>query len=244
MRFTHAAVVQTVAAIQHFLDQNAASLGNVPSSNARARLDDVARKLEEHGRKQVEVELTGTLATQTRLQARDTLIREHMQPIADIARAEAHREPELALITMPRLNVNDQVLIQNARAMAEAASLNKDIFVTGGLALDFLSQMDEAITALVNAREVQKRSIVERVAATRGLEVEGRTALKRIRVLNNFVRPHTKGDEPLARAWKNARKVARKPVGTQVSVGGQAGATNASATTTPAATTPPTGSAA
>lgn len=216
MRYTQSNIRSAIRAIQQFVAENAAALGDIPTGQARARVAETGQRLDEHAETQAERNYATRMATRRRVELRASLIRDHMQPIAYIARLVSSQVPELAALTMPRRHSTDDALVVRARAMADAASGHADQFCAGGLHTDFVAQLEAAADALIAAVTERRLHRASRVAATQGLQEESRIALARMKILNTFIRRQVRNDEALAAKWDTARRVLKKTGGVRV----------------------------
>jgi hypothetical protein len=111
---------------------------------------------------------------------------------------------------MPRLNVNDQALIQKARAMASAAAAHDPAFSDGLASATYAADLEAAADGLVAALNDRVAAVASRQKATAGLDTDTRTARKRLRVIDRLVTAVIKKDPALVAEWNAAKRVAKK----------------------------------
>ena len=210
MQYAQGSIVTTLQAVQGFLTAHADRLGSVATSGAAKKIDEITASLDAHGRDQEDRALTARMATVKRVTARHVLITEHMQPITNVAAAELTNYGELTALHMPRLNVNDQALIQKARAMAAAASAHEPAFSQGLASANYAADLESAADSLVAAMKERTQAVTSRQKATAGLAADTRTARKRLRVIDRLVTAVIKKDPALLAEWNGAKQVAKK----------------------------------
>ena len=88
MQTTQGSTLQSLRNVQAFLDANADKLAGVVKTGARKQLDDAVAELSSHASEQEGSNLASQSATRRQRSLRAALIRDHMEPIARIARAE------------------------------------------------------------------------------------------------------------------------------------------------------------
>jgi len=141
---------------------------------------------------------------------RVALWRNHMQPIARVAREIFGRSGMDAALKLPRLSVAHEVVVTAAGAMAESAQKSEAAFVEHGLSLDFVAELKAAaqeLNASLGARDATQRRRTTATAAVKDQLKRGRRA---VRLLNAILSPRLAGDPELLAAWNNVRKI--KPV--------------------------------
>lgn len=210
MQYAQGSIVVTLQAVQGFLTKRADQLGAVAGSGASKKIDEITTSLDAHGREQADRTLAARMATVTRVTARQALVAEHMQPIANVAAAELKNYGELTALHMPRLNINDQALIQKARAMASAASTWEAVFSQGLLSANYAADLETAADRLTAALQERVEAVASRRKATAGLDVDTRTARKRLRVIDRLVMAVIRKDPALVAEWNSAKQVAKK----------------------------------
>ena len=210
MRYDQGSIVATLNAVQAFLRKYADRLGSLATSGASKKIDESLTSLDAQGREQEDRGLAGRMATLTRVAARQALIAEHMQPIANVAAAELTNYRELTALHMPRLNVNDQALIQKARAMASAATAHEPVFSQGLGSAEYVANLETAADTLVTALQDRIAAVGSRQKATAGLAVDTRAARKRLRVIDRLVMAAIKKDPALVTEWNSAKQIVKK----------------------------------
>ena len=244
MKSREEAVLETLQAMQRFLDDNTALLGAVNSSGARKTLDDIATQLATHAVDQVGGHRTSQAETAKQRQLRLALRSDQMRPIAEIARQKLREQPEFTKLSLPPIQFKGARLIVAARDMANAAEKYTDVFTQAGLATDFVAQFRAATDQLAQSLGERQASQGQRAGATTGLQAQTTQARKAIRVIDSLVRPKLGTNEQLLREWGVASHIrrVRKPV-SKTSTGQTAAATTPTATPStavPATTPPPT----
>lgn len=144
MRKTQGKLLQSLLAVQAFLQQHADQLGDVATTVARQELEQAVTGLSAHAAGQKESLLTSHAATRQRLSARAALLQEHMAAIARIAAAEIPPVVGIEKLRFPTKRLATEQLVAYARGMGNAARPYTGVFVAAGLPLDFLAQLNKA----------------------------------------------------------------------------------------------------
>jgi hypothetical protein len=196
--------------VQAFLDRNADAFAGVVKTGARKRLDGAIGALKTHMMEQTGHTLAMQATTQTLHELRTVLLRDHMAPIARIARADLPRTPELAALRMPRGRPSTMRLAAAAKGMAKEAAAHAHIFVAAALPANFVEQLHATTDALVAlAKEgTESRGLVK--AATTGLTAKLSAGRKIVHVLDALVKKALKRDNPeLLANWNVVKRVRR-----------------------------------
>jgi hypothetical protein len=180
---------------------------NTSPSFARnvTELDEVLQEMSQLTQEQDAARRFGRGDTERQRALRETLWNEHMLPVAGMAR-EAFGIPGVASeLRMPAKSADNDRLLAVARAMADAAEKQKEIFTNLGLREDFVERLRESAQALADAlvaRVENHRRLVESTKQLHKLAVRGRRA---IRVINLVIKPQLSGNEKLLAAWESAK---------------------------------------
>ena len=209
MQITQASVLRSLRAIQAFLDGNAASLGAIAQSGTRKRLDEIIAELSGHVSEQGRSVLASQGATRKQRELRETLLRDHMAPVARIAVADLPKTAELEPFRMPDGRPKAERLVQLAHAMADQAASHENVFVTAGLPVDFAAQLHGAADNLLASVNDRIESRGKHGGATDGLKTKITAARKVVRVLDSFVKSALKKDAALLGTWKRIKRVER-----------------------------------
>lgn len=205
-------VMESLRAVQDFLDTNADRLGNIGTSGARLRLDETIALLSTHIADQSGEHLTAMGLTRQQFARRKTLLRDHMAPVARIARAELPVTPELAPLRMPRGSPGVQRLDALARGMAQAAEPFADVFIAFGRAPDFVARLNAAAERMLDAGSERRLARASGAGATVGLKQFLTRGRKIVHVLDALVTTQLQGDEPLLAHWNSIKRVKRVAV--------------------------------
>ena len=211
MQITQGNNLQSLRGVQAFLDAHSDTLASVANSGARKKLDLQVEALSAHVLAQSGSDLAAQGATQKQYALRQTLIRNHMAPIARIAAADLPETPELVPLRMPKGNVSTEKLYAAAKGMADTAEKHAAVFTDAGLAADFLVKLRTAADAILVPVDARMQSRSTRQAATNGLTTAARSARKTVRVLDALVRVALEGNPSLLAGWDAVRRPAAKP---------------------------------
>jgi hypothetical protein len=169
MKLTQAHSLETLRAVQRFLDDQEAELPGVSATGARRKLDSILESVDAHAGTQAEAAIAAEMSTRRQRALEVVLRRDHMTPIARIARAELPRTVELAPLRLPRGRQTLDKLAAYAYGMAEIAERHQMVFVDAGLPVDFADRLRDAAGEMLGARTNRSARRGDRAGATLGL---------------------------------------------------------------------------
>jgi len=231
MQTTQGSVLESLQAVQTFLTDNADRLGGVVKTGARQKLDEAIAELTTHAEEQQGSHLAAQGNTQEKRNLQLVLRRDHMAPIARIARAELPPTPAVEPLKMPKGRPTVARLAALADGMANAAAPFADTFISAGLPTDFIAQLRAATTAMVAAVAERNQNRGKRGGATTGLKQKLGRARRIVHVLDAFIQTALKDDQVLLSSWNIVKRVRRNT---------NRPATPAAPPATPPTTPPPT----
>jgi hypothetical protein len=206
---TQGSILESLLSVQAFLNDNAETLGNIVKTGARQKLDEAIAQLSAHASDQTGHNLAAQGATRNTRVLRLTLLREHMAPIARIARADLPPTPQIEPLKMPKGKPTIAQLAKLADGMAQAAVPFTDAFVAAGLPPDFVTRLNSATESMLGSVIDRTKSLGSRSGATTGLKVRLSAARKIVHVLDAFVKPVLKDDPALLANWNLIKRVRR-----------------------------------
>jgi hypothetical protein len=211
MHTAQGTVLQSLRAVQTFLDDHADRLAGVVASGARKDLDDLVAQLDVQIGEQSAGSISVKGATQKHRTLRTILMRDHMTPIARIAVASLPNTPEVQPLKMPRGQPSAQRLAAAAHGMAKAATPFADVFVHAGMPADFAAQLTTAADAMMHS--VNDRTTIrgKRGGATKGLKSSLSQGRKVVHVIDAFVRTALQDDAGLLAHWNIVKRVKKAP---------------------------------
>ena len=207
MRTTQGSVLQSLRAVQAFIDANAAHLGDVPQSGARKKLDHAIEELSSHAAVQTGSFLQAKGSTQRQRALRKVLLRDHMAPIARIAAADLPDTPAVRPLRMPKGKPTAEKLSAAAYGMGEAAAKFSDTFTSAGLPSDFVIKLTGAADAMLAALGDRTQSRGQRKGATTGLKTKLSHGRKIVGVLDAFIKSALKDNAALLAEWNTVKRV-------------------------------------
>ena len=207
MRAIQNNMLQSLRAVEQFIDDNAAEISGVVNTGTRQRLTDVIAALETHKSDQAGHGVAVVNLVGQQYELRKQLIREHMAPIARIARADIPQAPKIAGFRMPRGVPGVEKLTADANGMAQAALPYTDLFIGAGLAPDFITQLERASAALVDTRTKRTTTSARRVGATESLKATLTAGRKVVHVLDAFIQVALKDKSGLLSDWNTVKRV-------------------------------------
>ena len=209
MQTTQGSVLESLQAVQTFLTDNADRLAGVVKTGARQKLDEAIAELTTHAEEQQGSHLAAQGNTQEKRNLQLVLRRDHMAPIARIARAELPPTPAVEPLKMPKGRPTVARLAALADGMANAAAPFADTFISAGLPTDFIAQLRAATTALVAAVAERNQNRGKRGGATTGLKQKLGRARRIVHVLDAFIQTALKDDQVLLSSWNIVKRVRR-----------------------------------
>jgi hypothetical protein len=204
-------VLQALRTVENFLTTNAAKLDDVVTTGTRKKLAETITTLEATVNEQAGSGVIAKGGTSRYHALRIALIRDHMAPIARIARAELPPTPELSALRMPRTAWKMERLAAAAHGMAQAAESSAAHFVAAGLPTDFIARLQGAADAMVRSVSDRKQTRGRLTGATKGLATTISSALKLVGVIDALVTSALVDDPALLANWKVVKRVRRMP---------------------------------
>ena len=110
---------------------------------------------------------------------------------------------------LPR-NINDQKLLNAARAFVQDATPLKDNFIRHEMPADFLEQLTNLITAFDQAASQKTVAVSTHATARLTIEENVGRGMQTVRQLDAIIRNKFNGDPVVLSAWTRASHVARK----------------------------------
>jgi hypothetical protein len=209
MQTTQGSVLESLHSVQTFLTENADKLGDVVKTGARQKLADAIAELTTHAEEQQGSHLAAQGNTQEKRSFELVLRRDHMAPIARIARAELPPTPAVEPLKMPKGRPTVARLAALADGMANAATPFADTFISAGLPADFIAQLRAASTAMVASVAERNQNRGKRGGATTGLKQKLGRARRIVHVLDAFIQTALKDDQVLLSSWNIVKRVRR-----------------------------------
>ena len=211
VKTTQTKVLLSLRGAQAFLEANARRLPTVNATGARRRLDDDIARLSAHAAQQVASDLQARGATKLQRALRLALLRDHMSPIARIAKLELPRTPDVDPFRMPKGKPIVARLAAMAQGMAEAAAPHAEVFIAAGMPVDFIARLTQAADALLESVIYRTASRGRRAGATTGLGTQLSAGRQTVHVLDAFVKTELKDDAALLASWNSVKRVHKVP---------------------------------
>ncbi len=198
---------------QAFLDTHATELAGVNVAAPRAGLDDAVRQLSAYAADQNAATTNARGDTLKKRALYDELRKDHMLPIAQIARHELRGDTDFADIKVPKRKTPSAKLIAAARGLAQEAQRHEAVFVRAGLPVDFVEQLSAAADALEQVIKERGATRLQRTGATAALGAQVKRGRKAVMVIDAALRRALKGNASLMAEWRSAHRVGRKTGG-------------------------------
>ncbi|GAC1481034.1 MAG: hypothetical protein NVS1B4_26250 [Gemmatimonadaceae bacterium] len=163
---------------------------------------------------------------------RQRLRKDQMQPVARIARALLPDAPGIDKALRPvSPRIRNEALIIEARAMAEAATPYRRIFVENGIPATFVEDLKASAAEIEKSLNDRRAHRGRRGWGTTGVRAEVANARQAVKLLDAIVRPFYERDPKLSTGWNDAKRVTL--------VSGVGGVMSGSSPTTPIVSTTP-----
>lgn len=202
-------ILQSLKAVQRFLDDHSAQLAGIAETGARKKLDDLVITVSGTAVVQTGSHLAAKSATRKLRVLTKALIDYHMAPIARIAKAELPPTPEIEHLGMPKSRETRERLVAKARGMAAEARKFEAAFIEAGLPADFIAQLEAAANALGAFLGEREQYEADRGSATDMLAERLAEARKVVDILDSFVTTRAKDDPSIRSAWKIVKRLPR-----------------------------------
>jgi hypothetical protein len=196
-------------AVDVFLDANEHRLPKTCATGMRIRFKRALAEVELHVQVQAGAPLMAMGLTSAKDAKREALIRDHMAPIARIAKLEAGAFPALAPIKMPRGAPGTAKLLAHAAGMASMASDYRDVFIASGMRPSFIEDLQSAIDDIVSTISARSERRGARAGATRGLVVALKNCAAYKAVLASFIETEARDDLPFLANWRAVQRIGR-----------------------------------
>jgi hypothetical protein len=204
-------ILLSLYAVDVFLD---AYVNRLPATASAGMRDRFRRKLAEvelHVQTQEGAPIMAEGLTQAKGAKREALLRDHLAPIARIAKLESANYPALAVLRMPRGAPGTGKLLAHAAGMANIAQDYADVFVAAGLRPTFIEELNGAIDDILTTVTARTEKRGARTGATRSLSTSLIACSKYRAVLDAFIEREARGDTPLLENWRSVKRVGRLP---------------------------------
>lgn len=199
--------------VQTYLNENADVLGDAVPANTRAMLDESIAELSGHVTAQNGYTRAAESALARRRARRAALIRDHMAPIARIARLELPNTPELVSLRLPKGRPTTERLAALADGMAQAAEPYADTFVGAGCKPEFIQNLRAAADDMLKSLHDRTQSRGKVRAATSALRTKLSRARKVVHVIDGFVASALANDPDRLLGWKLVKRVPQPRTG-------------------------------
>ena len=207
MNTTQTRVLASLRTADAFLDDNAARIAGKLKPALRARLTLAMTDLASIITEQQSLTRAVTGSARDRAATRTALVRDHMAPIARVARLELSSTPAIAQFTMPKTRLSTEKLAAAAHGMARAAVPYTDVFIAAALPDDFVAQLTAATDAMLAFNKQRATHANRRTGMTSGLGAKLRDARTIVHAVDAIVRSVLTDDPILLATWESASRV-------------------------------------
>jgi hypothetical protein len=205
-------MLQSLRAVEEFLADNAATLDDVVNTGTRRKLAAVIAALDVTVNEQAGRSVVAQSGTRRYKALRRALIRDHMVPIAHMARVDLPPMPEVEALRLPNRNWSAAKLAAAAHRMATGAEPFRAQFVEAGLPGDFVERLTAAADAMLESLSDRAQNRGRLSGATRGLAATLSSAGKLVAVIDALVASKLADDPGMLATWKKVKRVRRVAV--------------------------------
>lgn len=203
--------LQSLFAIQQFLDDHHERFPEIAACGARLELDALLVQMEAHAIDQATQGQRARGATRSYHALRRSLVRDHLAPICAIARTRFVDGTDFLPFHLPRGNPDAGSLKSYADTMVSLVAPYADAFIAAGLPRDFRERLRAASDAMFQAYALRSTREGERIGATVGLRAKLSEGRKIAVVLDRLIRSAAHDEPALLARWSAASRV--RPVG-------------------------------
>ena len=189
-----------------FVDRHRDVLGGLHEAASCRAIERAVKRLDTLACEQRTAQALILRHTRNKGERREELWRQHMLPIAAIARAYLHDSPHLPELTLKH-GLGDEALALAATAMANAAARHRRTFRQLGLPDSMVAEMRAAIAAFQQAIRAHDASRLLLPAATRQILEELASVVVDVRIVDALVVSRLGKDDSLWAAWQEAKRV-------------------------------------
>ena len=207
MNTTQTRVLASLRTADAFLDDNAARIAGKLKPALRARLTVAMTGLASIITEQQSLTRAVTGSARDRAATRTALVRDHMAPIARVAKLELSSTPAIAQFTLPKTRLSTEKLAAAANGMAKAAVPYTDVFIAAALPDDFVAQLTAATDAMLTFNQQRAANANRRTGMTSGLGAKLKEARVIVRAVDAIVRSVLTDDPILLATWESASRV-------------------------------------
>lgn len=137
---------------------------------------------------------------------RSALRNKHMLPISRIARRVISVPEVNVKFRLPRKVKDNQVILDAARGMAQAAEEHAAVFVQEGLPQDFVAQLRSAIDALQSVLGNRVASQRRRAMSRDALDKLIKRGIGTVGILDAIVKPKIEENTDILAGWNRAKR--------------------------------------
>lgn len=215
--------MMSLLSVENFIEEHGDKLPTVAQSGVGQRLVVAIGALRGHVTDQTGKAVEAQGLTRKAATLRTALVRDHMRPIARIARADLATVPEFQELRVPKANVSPAKVYAAALGMAQAAQVHVSTFVAAGLPVDFIAQLTTAADTMIAALENRASAQGKRRGATTGLSQMIREGRNVVHVLDALITTALQNDPVLLANWKTIARTRTKRAVTSPSVAAPSG---------------------
>jgi hypothetical protein len=193
-----------------FLDAQAAVVGPAVAASRR-NLDDVVTQLTAFAAAQASGNINSRGETAKQRTLRRALRRDHMRPIAEVAKQQLRDVPEFHALVMPADGTTSAQLVARATAMADAAQVHEQVFTEVGMPEEFIPSLRSLAAEVAQSIDDRKQHASKRSGATAGLAAEEKRGRSMLKLIDALVVPRLRNNDALVAEWRSAKRVPKKP---------------------------------
>ncbi len=198
--------LESARRVQAFLDSRATALGFATSPSLRSQLDAAVADLTAQQLEQGTAQVLAQIETALQAAYRRHFYLCFIRPIAAIAKVRLRNFGQSRGLVMSEASTHASRFAANAATLAHAAEEHEAVFVRNGMAVEFLEQMQVALSQITASAEASARYKCRHVAATAAMRTVSRSAQSIVGVLDSLLAPALKRDAALRAEWVSCKR--------------------------------------
>ena len=195
----------TLHRVQGCLDTFAGELAPIDLTYLRGKLEESVGRLEMAVADQAESQEGARSNARHVNELREYLLRHHLEPVVEFARANVSAIGEMQSWKMPADDATEIQVVAVATAAANAATNCKTRFVELGLPSGFIEELQEATAEYSRAIRAREMSRMIRYGSKLTMKYELPVAWEIVRLMGVLIKREFGGRRDLIEAWQQAR---------------------------------------
>jgi hypothetical protein len=198
--------------VQGFMDAHADVVAGIVRPEVRAELDRLVQQLDGYAVEQKTTTSGALTATATKSELRKDFYEGFIKPIARITKRVIGRVPDFDAMVLKAEVSDEPSFLATANALADAVQKYEAVFVTNGMASDFVAQIRASIGQMTTTTATRDRQVGRRVGSTAGLVAADKAFRELLAQLDALLVPALKRNPAVLADWKAVSRIPQLPV--------------------------------